>query len=277
MERTSSILIDNNTLSDPLFPQRVAGKTIYLADGVFGELFGKGNWTKSIQTRSSLAPFADNVVSTVNLAIPLRAELQTGQPTISIVGDARVNQWLPSILRGCRDDPERVRAYFSGTQLHAPKERANRMSQIENERLVATDVRARIQSRLTTSELGRLRNAPESIPAFFEAVDIWPSAIVGMIQLAQNAEFPCPLWEPEKMTTTACCWMRLLLADLCLGIRRAVKRNFESVTDDELHGDHIDREIIILSTYADEFFSNDRGAYWLDKALRACVREMFAR
>jgi hypothetical protein len=60
-----------------------------------------------------------------------------------------------------------------------------------------------------------------------------------------------------------------------MGIRRAVKPSFANVSDDELHGDQIDREIVILATYADEFLSFDAGAVWIEKALRGCICELF--
>src|SRR5687768_9325052 len=102
MSSQPTILIDTNALSHPDLARHVNGKTVYLSDAVVYELFAGGRWEKSIShCLAPLAPFADQVVSTINLGVALRRELETGEPTISIAGDPMVDSRLRRVLLGC--------------------------------------------------------------------------------------------------------------------------------------------------------------------------------
>jgi hypothetical protein len=104
-------------------------------------------------------------------------------------------------------------------------------------------------------------------------VDIRPPAVQGLRIVAEAAGYPH--WDVEKVAATPCCWMRFLLADLCISVRLSAKPNLNNFSDKKLHANQTDREIVIFATYADEFLSFDEGAVWLEKALRTCIRELF--
>lgn len=275
MPQLPTILVDNNALSRPELADRVRGKTIYLADAVMYELFGAGQWERSISGLGRLAPFAEHVVGTTNLGTLLRTELATGMPTTLIIGDPVVNGRLAALLRGCQNEPSRAVDYFRKGQPTVPPERAVRIGGISEYRSLSLDVIDFINAQLDPSELALLVNQPERVAGLFAEIDIWPSAIDGFRQLPIASNLDCPNWDPVKMASMPCCWMRLFLSELCYGVRRAVKESFPNISDDDLHGDQNDREIVILATYADEFFSADRGAVWLERALRSCVDNLF--
>ena len=52
-----------------------------------------------------------------------------------------------------------------------------------------------------------------------------------------------------------------------------MKPSLANVSDDRLHADHTDQEI--LASYADEFLTFDRGAAGLDTALRTYIQRMY--
>jgi hypothetical protein len=271
-----TILIDNNGLSSPMLADRVQGKTIYLADTVFYELFAAGEWEKSIShALAPLAPFAGHVQSTVNMSELLRREMQTGEPTKSVIGDPVISGRLPDLLRACRDNPAGAIRYFRENQPTAPAERAERMTHVPVGREVALHLIEWAKAQFDGPALNRLRTEPEVMGRVFTLDEVRPVAIKLTAILKEQAGFDTSRFDPERMTATSCCHMRYLLADLCLGVRRAVQTSFPDATDDQMHGEQSDRDIVVVATYADEFFTVDKRAVWLDRALRSCIRELF--
>lgn len=271
-----SILVDNNALSHPSLAEKVRKKRIYLSDAVFGELLSCGQWNRSItDCLAPLAPFAENVICSISLSEALNKELITGEPISSIDGDQNVNGRLPKILRACRDDPSGVIAYFGETQSIEPKMRSQSLNSLSSYRKISVDVVSRLRSNVDKSRLSKIRNCAELVPEFLKELNFRNVAIQCFTEFKKSVSLPCPEWDPKHVVTTSSCWMRYLLAGLCLAIRRSVKENFEKISDHDLHGDLIDDEIVIIATYADEFFTKDKNAKWLYDALRACLHKLF--
>jgi hypothetical protein len=268
-----TILVDNNVLSRPELAGRVQGKTIYLSDAVMYELFGNGQWEWSIPGLAQLAPFADDVVGTTGLANLLGAELATGVPTQSIIGDPEVNRRLAPLLRGCRNEPSRAVDYFREGQPFARKERRSRMEHVTASRDLLSNAIDVLKGKFCQSDLSRCRTKAQLVPDLLRQLDIRPFAVEWLKLTATAAGYP--QWDAKRMASTSCCWMRYLLSNLCLGVRLSVKPSLDKVSDDRLHSDHTDQEIVILATYADEFLTFDEGAAWLDEALRKCIQEEF--
>jgi hypothetical protein len=276
MSGLSTVMLDNNALSHAGLAAHVQGKTVYLPDAILVELFGGGVWERSIShCLAPLAAVAENVVGTVNMGTALRRELQSGEATSSILADAELNGWFRNVLIGCRDEPDRAVEYFRPAQPSAIAERHLRMSHVAGNRALSADIIRRLKRHFGEACLARLRNEPEQVGLAFASIDLRPESVKGLGRLPAGTGLACPHWDAEKMASTPCCWMRLMLADLCLGVRRSVLRDFDSQPDNRIFADYIDTEVVIMGSYADELFSNDGGALWLDTALRGCVRELF--
>jgi hypothetical protein len=268
MKPRPTILIDNNALSDRQLPARANGKAIYLCDTVFLELFSKGRWERSVQScLAPLAPFASSVRVAPNLAALLKRELKTGNSTITIEGDPEVQRRIAGILLACEREPELVVEYFRQNQHQAVGERNRRIQGLGIDKDTSLDIMERLKRRIDERVLARLRQQPESIPQELESFKAETFSCVESLVSRLSCK------NSSRLSSGPSCWMRLLLADLCLAVRRTQQPSFENSDDDILHSEHADREIVILGTYCDEIFTVDRGAIWLDTALRALLKK----
>jgi hypothetical protein len=193
MPSRPTILLDNNALSRHELADRVRGKTIYLPDAVIYELFGGGEWERSIShCLAPLAPFADQVVGTINLGTLLHHELTTGEPAQSIVGDPVVNARFEPLLKGCLAESVRVVDYFRKGQRTVPRESVSRMALVPGYRTLSIDVVGRVKKKLDRSEIDGLRAKPELVARFLKGIDVRPTAIEGLRQLPVVGKFDCP-------------------------------------------------------------------------------------
>jgi hypothetical protein len=271
-----TVMLDNNALSHAGLARHVQGKTVYLPDVLFVELFGAGKWERSIPNcLGPLAAVAENVYSTVNLATALREELKTGNPVECILADLEPNQWLRRVLVACRDEPDRAVEYFRENQPLAVEERELRLGLVQGNRELSIDIISRLKKQVGEKALAQCRTAPEQVASYLDSLGIHRSAVEGLRPLPAGAGVECLAWDAERMASVPCCWMRLLFADLCLAVRRSVAAGFERASDEKLLGDYCDTEVVIMGSYADELLTHDRGAVWLDRALRGCIRGMF--
>jgi hypothetical protein len=171
MPGATTMLVDNNALSRPELASRVQGKIVYLPDAVAYELFGSGQWERSIpECLAPLAQFANQVLSTAGFGDLLRRELESGKPTQSIVGDPIVNSRIGRILIACRDEPQRAVDYFRETQPLASAERAERMAQVSTARTLWSDTIDRLRTHFGQPALDRCWTKPELVASYLKSV-----------------------------------------------------------------------------------------------------------
>lgn len=274
LKAQSSVTLDNNALSHKDLPQRVQGKQIYIPDTVFFELFSKGDWQKSItHCLAPLAPFADQVVTAIDLGGALFLELSEGHPLTSIDGDARVNSQIGLILRGCRDHPEGAVDYFRQSQPVAVAELASRTQDLDAYRALGEAVTADFKEKLTNKEREQCRADPTLVAGHLARWDAKTDLIKNLKMISTVRPDTSPNWDGDRMGNTSSCWSRMLIADACLGIRRTVQT--KNPPADVVLSDRNDMQIVVIGSYTDELYTNDRGALWLDAALRHCLTVLF--